>query len=200
MKQVFRSLPLLAVVTSLILISCGKDGEPGPAGPAGANGANGATGPAGPAGPQGPAGSGSSNVIYSAWLDVAYMPDTVHTAGGKIDTVGYYATIDAPKLTLTHINQGEVKVYINRNTAASPEIIPLPYAGLNGLNIGITAYEKGIDLYSNGVVGTFTDRNGVKYQQYRYIIIPGGTAARSANATIDWNNYAAVKAYLGLQD
>ena len=39
--------------------------------------------------------------------------------------------------------------------------------------------------------------NGNQVFQYRYILIPGGKAARSA---IDWNNYAAVKKYLNLKD
>ena len=46
------------------------------------------------------------------------------------------------------------------------------------------------EIYSNG------DLTGVPF---RYILIPGGTTARTAKI-IDWNNYAAVKAYLGLKD
>ncbi len=35
--------------------------------------------------------------------------------------------------------------------------------------------------------------------QYRYILIPGGTSARMAKS-INWNDYKAVQAYLGLKD
>jgi hypothetical protein len=45
----------------------------------------------------------------------------------------------------------------------------------------------------------FDCMNGVKYQQYRYILIPGGAEARKA-AGIDWNDYKQVKAYLHLKD
>lgn len=36
-----------------------------------------------------------------------------------------------------------------------------------------------------------------KNRQYRYVLIPGGAAVRR---NVDWNNYEAVKTYLGLKD
>jgi len=53
-------------------------------------------------------------------------------------------------------------------------------------------------LYSTEDASTFTS-GGSKAWQYRYVVIPGGTAARTAK-TINWNNYAEVKAYLGLKN
>ena len=108
-----RNLASLLVLLSglffiFLMTSCSKDGSDGP------------QGPAGPVGPKGDAGSG--DVIYSAWLDVPFKPDTVHTAGGTIDTVGYYATIDVPKLTLELLNTADVQVYINSNDASDPTI------------------------------------------------------------------------------
>lgn len=171
----------------MFMISCGKDG---------ANGADGATGPAGPAGPKGDAGSG--NVIYSAWLDVPFKPDTVHLANGKIDTIGYYATIDAPKLTQALVSTADVKVFINGNDASDPVIYPLPYYATSGLNIRFSAYTQKIQLDANADMSTITT-GGKKYQQYRYMIVPGNNLARSA-APVNWSDYAAVKAYLGLKD
>jgi len=173
----------------VFMISCSKDGADGATGPAG---------PVGPAGPKGDAGSGSGSVIYSAWLDVPYKPDTVHLAGGKIDTIGYYAIVDAPKLTQALLSTADVKVYINGNDASDPVIYPLPYYALSGLNIRFSAYTQKIQLDANGDMSTFS-ANGKKYQQYRYMIVPGGSQARSA-AVIDWSDYAMVKAYLGLKD
>jgi len=172
----------------IFMISCGKDG---------ANGADGATGPAGPAGPKGDS-SSSGTVIYSAWLDVPFKPDTVHRVSGKIDTIGYYAIIDAPKLTQALVSTADVKVFINGKDASDPVIYPLPYNATSGLNIRFSAYTQKIQLDANGDVSTFST-GGKKYQQYRYMIVPGNNLARSA-ALVNWSDYAAVKAYLGLKD
>jgi hypothetical protein len=174
----------------MFMISCGKEGAPGPAG---ANGANGAPGPAGPKGD-----SNSGSVIYSAWLDVPYKPDTVHLSGGRIDTIGYYANIDAPKLTLELLSTAEVKVYLNTNDVSDPTVYPLPYYGTSGLNIEVSSYKQTIQLYSNADVSTITI-SGKKYQQYRYMIVPGNVQARSATP-VNWLDYTAVKLYLGLKD
>lgn len=162
----------------VFMVSCGKQGATGPAGPKGD--------------------SASGAVIYSDWLDVSYKADTVHTTQGGIDTLGFYATIAAPKLTLAMLNTADVKVYINTSDASDPEIYPLPYNGQSGLYIQVSAYTQAISLYSNGQVGTATV-NGKKVQQYRYMIVPGNTGARSA-ANVNWSDYTAVKAYLGLKD
>jgi hypothetical protein len=185
MRRFSFSTPL-ALLTGLFfvmfMISCGKDGK------------DGAVGPVGPAGPKGDSGS----VIYSAWLDVSYLPDTIHTSGGGVDTTGYYATIDAPKLTLALLNTADVKVFINTNDASDPLIYPLPYNGISGVNIEVSAYVQKIQLYSNADLST-TTTNGKKYQQYRYMIIPGNASARNS-AQVNWSDYASVKAYLGLKD
>lgn len=200
MRRLLHSLPfMLLMTTTLLFTSCSKDGEPGPAGEQGEKGDKGDPGTGGPAGPAGPKGDqGTANVIYSNWLDVVYKPDTIHLVNGQIDTLGYYADIDAPKLTKSMLNTGELKIYINLNSVADPVITTIPYNGGNGIYINFQAFESTISFYSNIDAGTLVNA-GVKYQQYRYVIIPGGTTARTASA-VDWNNYAAVKAYLGLKD
>ncbi|WP_212001604.1 hypothetical protein [Chitinophaga sp. HK235] len=188
MKRLIHSLPFLLIATAVVLFtaSCSKDGN---------------TGPAGQQGPKGDKGdTGTANIIYSDWLDIPFKADTVHTAGNRIDTLGYFANIDAPKLTTSILNSGELKVYINLNSAADPLITPLPYTDLRtGVYIRYIAYKQTIELYSNLNAGTVQNNAGVKMQQYRYILIPGGTKARKANV-IDWNNYNAVKDYLGLKN
>lgn len=171
----------------MLMTSCSKEGGAGPQGPAGADG---------PAGPKGDAASGT--VIYSSWLDVPYKPDTIHRANGTIDTVGYYALIDAPKLTLALLNTADVKVYINTNDPSDPVIYPLPYNAPSGIYITVTAYTQKIQLYANANLSTVIS-NGKKYQQYRYMIVPGNTQSRSATS-VNWSDYAAVKVYLGLKD
>lgn len=193
MKRIFCSVnaPLLLIAVALFMTSCSKDGSTGP------KGDTGATGPAGATGPKGDA--GTANVIYSGWLDVAFKPDTIHTSGGGIDTVGFYADIAIPKLDVTLLSSGEMKVYVNLESASDPAVSPLPYYSVySNLNIRATFYKGGVYLYSNGDVSTVTD-NGVKYTQYRYVLIPGGTSARKAT-TVDMSDYKAVKAWLGLKD
>lgn len=203
MKQLMYSLTFLLLITAAVssITSCSKKGDPGPAGQQGQKGDKGDKGDTGAGGPGGSKGDpGTANVIYSDWLDVAYKPDTVHRAGGTIDTLGYYAIITAPKLTTSILNSGELKVYVNQNSAADPVITSLPYTDLrSGLYISYVAYQQAIQLESNGDISTVQNNAGVKLRQYRYILIPGGVAARKTNA-VNWNNYNEVKAYLGLKD
>ena len=174
----------VACMFSVVLgvTSCGKDGDTGPAGTAGANGPKGDKGDKGDQGDP-----GAANVIYSEWMDATYTADT--SAGV------YFVDIDAAKLTIDVVNTGFVKVYMNFGTPTNPTVVSLPY---NEDNIYIKDYllEGIIELVSNANPSTVTDNNGAKRRQVRYVIIPGGTAARTAK-TIDWNDYAKVKAYMG---
>ena len=193
------SLTLLAslVLITFIFTQCQK-GDVGPAGPAGPTGPAGATGSTGPKGD-----TGTANVIYSPWLDVTYgAGDTVHNNDGTIDTVLWVASITANKLTQAILDKGEIKVYFNWGTQANPDISPLPLLDpffTGGLIINPEFLLQRIDLYSNGNARTYTDA-GQKHFQYRYILIPGSVAGRLAKPAVDWNNYNAVKAYLGLTD
>lgn len=173
---------------TLLAVSCGKDGDPGPEGPAG---------PSGPAGPQGP--PGTSTVIYSDWLDVPFEADTFHNASQEVDTIGFYAVIDAAGIDADMLATGEIKVYVNLNTPDDPVIAPLPYySPYTMFSINPVFYTGSIELYANIDASTLIGDGGVKYQQYRYVLIPGGTEARKAK--VDWNNYKEVQQYLGLKD
>ena len=197
-KTLFTMPSALFLAVILFFSSCGKDGDTGPAGPAGPAGA---AGPAGGPGAQGPKGdTGTANVIYSAWLDVTYQPDTIKNAAGVvIDTVGFFANIAAPKLTNTILNTGEIKVYINVNTSAQPVVFPIPYYDVyTNININPTYFLQSIQLYSNADISTITI-SGTKRQQYRYILIPGVVPGQKA-PKVNWNNYNEVKDYLGLSN
>ncbi|WPV68761.1 MULTISPECIES: hypothetical protein [unclassified Chitinophaga] len=194
MKRIFCSvnaIPLLMAI-AFIVSSCSKEGKTGPQGETGTTGATGATGPKGDA--------GTANVIYSDWLTVAFLPDTIHNTDGTIDTLGFYADLDVPKLDDALISTGEMKVYLNFGSAATPIVTPLPYLNIySSWNITATFFTGGIELYSNGDAGTWTDGSGNVRWQYRYVLIPGGTEARKAK-TVDMSDYKAVKAWLGLKD
>ena len=191
--KTFLTLFISLLVITLISTHC-KKGDTGPAG---------ATGPAGPAGPQGPPGAkgdtGTANVIYSAWLDVGYTADTVHN-GAIIDTIGYYANITASKLTNTILTSGEMKVYLNLGTTATPDVVPLPYFDVySGISVTVDFLPQRIFLYSNVNAGTIT-QGGQKFLQYRYILIPGSVSSGRLLHAVDLNNYNEVKAFYGLKD
>lgn len=201
MKKIFSSIALCMLVM-VLFVSCSKEGPAGATGPAGPAGAAGAAGPAGPAGVPGAA--GTANVIYSAWLDVSYAIDTIITTvtpQGTFRDTSYYALIPAPKLTADLLNRGDVKIYWNQNTATNPVVVPLPF--FNGgviINPFFFINQAGagtIELDANANFSTGTLTGNIKYFQYRYILIPGGTTARNM---IDWNDYNAVKAYLKIPD
>jgi hypothetical protein len=187
MKKVKLFLPCAICAAVIILVaSCSKDdGAKGDAGPAGPPGAAGAAGAAGPAGAP-----GTANVIYSGWIDTAtWRPDTVMTGSVVTDTLGYFANISAAKLDLTMLNTGEIKVYINLDSPDDPTVFPVPFNN-GAIYIDVAFFLNTIQLYSNGQL---TDL------PCRYILIPGGTTARTYKS-INWANYAEVKAYLGLKD
>ena len=182
MKKSIFLLPCVAcaVVGMLLLASCSKDGakgDTGPAGPAGPTGAAGAAGVAGPA--------GTANVIYSEWTDtLTYFLTSATTT----DTI--FGDLTVPKLTADILNHGDIKVYVNLGSDTDPFVISLPYTGGDGGYVLPYFFIGGIEIESNlNIVGA----------PLRYILIPGGTAARTYKQ-INWNSYAEVKAYLGLKD
>jgi len=183
----FLRYTLCVAAISLTVIACKK----GDTGPAGATGAQGPQGAPGAQGPQGPA--GTANVIYSPWIDTAqWIADTVDN-GGTIDTLGFFTFLDAPKLDLNILNTGEIKVYANFSSDRNdPLVLAVPYLG--NFYIDDLFWLNTIQLSSNvDFTGT-----GVAF---RYVLIPGGTTARTANGkVIDWNNYAEVQKYLGFKD
>ena len=191
MKFNFSKPLYLLLVLPLFFASCSKEGPTGPQGETGAAGATGATGATGAQGEP-----GTANVIYSDWLDVTYEGS---------DTTGWFAEIDAPQLDDSILNTGTMKVYVNflSDSANNQLILPLPVINeiyFTGVTIQPYFSNQTITLVSNGNVSSYTD-NGNHYFQYRYVLIPGGTAAgRNPKGTVNWNNYAEVKKFLGLKD
>lgn len=194
MKPRLYSYLAIALSAAVLIVAC-KKGDTGPAGPAGPTGAAGATGPQGPKGD-----SATANVTYSAWTDVAFTvvttPDTVVV--GKLDTLGYVAKIVAPKLTADILTKGEIKAYVNFGSSTNPDVVPLPYTDLitTGVSIMPDFIVDTIYLTSNADASTVT-QSGVKFRQYRYILIPG-TVPAAANPAIKWNDYNSVKSYFKL--
>lgn len=184
-KLTLQSLAALLLAVLISFSSCSKEG---PEGPAGAQGQQGAQGPQGPEGDQGE--PGTANVIYSEWTTQDFLPDTIHN-GNVVDTVSYTALIEAERLDATMISTGEMKVYVNANTENDPTVFPLPYN--DGLIYIDVVFRIG-EIY-------ITSNVNLSDAPFRYVLIPGGTAARKAGPElVDWNNYNSVKKYLNLKD
>jgi hypothetical protein len=179
---------------ALMFTACQKDGEEGPAGP---QGPAGPAGPAGPQGPQGPQGdTGTANVIFSDWLSVTYEAEEDENG----DTVSWSAQVPAPLITAQMLAEGEMKVYLNLNTAADPVVVPLPYFD-GGIIINPFFFVGGFGLVCNIDASTAQDptQGNALVLQYRYILIPGEVPGK-ARPKINWNNYEEVKQYLKLQN
>lgn len=140
--------------------------------------------------------------MYSDWLDVTYDAAT-DTNGNVVDTVAWFAEVPASGLTADMLNSGSVKVYVNVGTATQPAVFPLPitdlYALTGVLNINLYFTLQTINLYATDDASTFATTGGAKAWQYRYILIPGGIQT-GRRAAVNWNDYNAVKAYLGLKN
>ncbi|MBF4515003.1 hypothetical protein IRZ71_01545 [Flavobacterium sp. ANB] len=119
--------------------------------------------------------TGTANVIYSAWL-------TAPTAVAEtIDgTSGMSTSINAPELSDDILAKGTILVYMSYGTGT----FTLPYTSLAGGTVNtITAIStlKKIKLFrfthsGSGTVGLPTTLS------WRYILIPGGVAAKTAKA------------------
>lgn len=177
---------MLAV--ALTVTAC-KKGDPGPQGDKGDKGDTGATGATGSTGTKGE--PGTANVMYSDWLDLGF---TLNQPTGI-----YFTQIDEPRLTDEFLTTGEVKVYINLGSAAEKVVSVLPYRS-GTAQITPFFLDQMIELDATVNASTAIDQTtGVKIRQYRYVLIPGGTNIRT-DKSVNWNNYAEVKAYLGLKD
>lgn len=137
----------------------------------------------GDTGPKGD--TGVANAIYSPWTEITFEGAVLQS--GDTVTVG---TFDAPQITKDVLDKSEIKVYANLGTAAAPNIIPIPYTDfINGFWVNMDMVVGKINLMSN-IDGS---------APYRYIIVEG-TVPSGRRATIDWNDYNAVKKSLNLPD
>jgi hypothetical protein len=161
----------------------GDQGPQGPQGPQGDQGVQGGQGPQGPQGEQGP--SGTANVMYSAWTSFIAAGWQQVTEFSRITQL---YDIAEPLINNNIINSGIVMVYVRFGGSSAPR--PLPFTGY----ITSTSKEQHLwfrlvqgklvlafhNLNENTNPGTFGTGN-----QYRYIIIPGGTLIPSGGRVVD---------------
>ncbi|HTN06410.1 collagen-like protein [Agriterribacter sp.] len=178
MKQFTFLMPVLAA--ALLMLSCTKEGPEGP------QGTTGTPGPAGPQGPQGTTGApgpaGTANVIYSNWLSFQQLQrDTI------VDATNFKVNhLPAPDLTQNIIDRGVILVYWRYLTT----VFQLPYTSDAGTGTGpdktstISYIPNPNVIYITRYTHDNTASIGFGSIQFRYVLIPGGTAAgRNAGET-----------------
>jgi hypothetical protein len=155
-----RSLCLLAIATTALIVSCSK-GDSGPAGPAGPAGAAGATGANGANGT-----NGSDSVMYSAWMPMN-MSDTIE---GTADTV-YYQNFTANAITSAILNTGTVVTYLETVDGNNDSLI------FNASTVLTESYYVG-DIFVESFPPAATNSAGYNWAgyNYRFIVVPGDIA------------------------
>lgn len=175
-----RLLTLSSLAILFIASSCTKEGPEGPAG------AQGAQGPAGTPGAPGTPGAGVTT--YSAWFVTGAGWAEATLADPYYGEVFYFLKA-APVVTQQIIDQGIVLCYMKGDplldAPANTHPVLLPYTV--GTGFGFTdLYDFAIStgnirfLYKSDNPWDAEDLAGISF---RYVVIPGSIAGRSATAT-----------------
>ena len=206
----------LFFIACSMFYACGDDGDPGPQGPQGEQGEQGLQGPQGDSGEQGAQGEqgetgaqgdqgpqgepgepGTANVIYSQWIGSQLGPQFSEADNFNIDT-DY----------LIDLEQDMVRVY-GRDQANDNLIHPLPYTDFeeddyytfsvtNASGFGTPPVGR-INIEARSTNLSFS--NFGKFSAFRYVIVPGAVLdGGRIKAPVDYDDYAAVKAYYNLPD
>ncbi|WP_128755211.1 collagen-like protein [Aquimarina sediminis] len=185
---------IMILLLSVLVFSCsdGEDGAIGPAGQDGINGVDGADGQDGQDGADGEDGTdgqpGTANVIYSDWIARDF-----DTAGAASTNGQLLATLGINDFDL---NQDVILVYgRNEVNVIVSEVKLLPYilasqeeyygfevssfVGGSTLRIEVATLDGGTNLF------TFFD-------DFRYVIIPGGTALPGEEAAKSIKDYTSM--------
>ena len=185
--MIFASNSALILCIILVMGAGMITGCEGPAGPQGDQGPQGLQGIAGSDGNEGPQGDpGAANVIYSNWIPFNTSNWVLADEFGR-QTQLY--KIDENRITSDIIDKGLVMVYVKFGGASSPR--PLPFTGY------ILSLSKEQHLWyrleTDAITIVFHNLNDNldpgrfgSTNQYRYIIIPGGTPAKIKDVPINY--------------
>jgi hypothetical protein len=185
-KNNLRGLTVFIFSIALI-ISIGCEGPEGPTGPDGAQGPQGEIGPEGPEGPP-----GTANVIYSDWITLSDLeaPSDTSFLGRTYNKW----EIPAPEITQEIIDQGVILVYFSLTGTILP--LPTTFGGSNPIYITFAPFQPGtLSILAQNLDNTTIGLNNDI--QFRYIIIPGGTAAKQALP--DFSNYHETMEFYGIK-
>lgn len=189
-------MSIFSLLLSLIIISCGKDGDPGPQGDEGPQGEQGDQGEKGDKGDDGEDGEdGNANVIASAWIDANWNRLDESTSKSMIIDIDGISNSDLR-------NNSAVLVYLSQYGTSSVYLMDSPGRWTNTLysftfGSNVSNYQ-GIYIRlvsTNSVALTELQYAGVRGNRCRYIIIPEG----SSSARIDYSNYDEVVKHFNLQ-
>jgi hypothetical protein len=171
MKKYF----LLASLLVFVFTAC-KKGDTGPEGPQGPQGV------AGPTGPQGPQGiAGNANV-------------TQYTYGAQnLSTISFSQLLVTT--TQDTMDRSMWFVYLLYQPLTRWYTVPGPGVG------GSTVYRVSLG-YSGGKVNIFIDKTGVgeNYSQARVIRVYASSTGPGGRASVDFNDYEAVRRYYNLPE
>ena len=194
-----RATPLLiTLVTSLLTLGC--EGPTGPEGPQGPEGSQGAQGPEGPPGTDGE--PGTANVIYSDWIRLGDVASPADTTILSRSYARYH--LPAPEVTQEVIDGASVTVYYS--LVGMTTKLPFVLAGVGGDDpVAIT-----FGLLEPGYITLLSQRLDNEpftlnlNSEFRYVIIPGGIAAETADAAYQGTTttiaYPEMKARFGIPD
>ncbi len=173
----------------------GADGAPGPAGEQGEPGTDGQDGAQGPVGlrgeqgEQGPAGEDSNaNVIASTWIPSPYPDRSIISAS--------HPHFDE-RLTSEVINNSVILTYARLGGGSTPfryiEQLPIEH----GERYFYTRAAIGAILFQCSITGD-TAQNFNVFDAFKYVVIPHGTAAKTARPNFDKMSYEEVMDHFGL--
>ena len=176
MKKLF----FIWTLVGIMFLACSPDdGEDGAIGPQGVQGEQGQTGPQGEQGETGE--TGTANVIYSDWIPSGFESPIA-------DTHASFPIQNVEGLTDEIKANGYISVY-GRYTTAYTIIEPLPKSifglRMQHYDFQINDLNQNINIWITSIDGS--DIEIPIYDDYRYIIIPGGTPSTSGKSAMDYS-------------
>lgn len=177
MKNLIRCTTILLLSATIFSCSDGEDGAVGPQGEQGIQGDPGQPGNDGAQGAQGDQGDpGTANVIHSDWISNGFS-----TGGGLTQKFFTLATSQEINDLGINLNTSAVLIYGQGEDvflAIGQEQAPLPYEDISTGHL----YTYLIDdqrIRVRGIRNGAATNNFEVFEEYRYIIIPGGVAKSS---------------------
>ncbi len=173
-----KHLISLFFMASMLWACSAEDGAPGPEGPQGEQGEQGAQGDQGE--------TGTANVIYSAWIAADFE------TGGASETNQQLIRSFGPTGAVSfNLEEDIMLVYGRRSSGAISETVyQLPHILISQeefYSFSVRTFSNGSSLYIDvstldGGTNLFTF-----FDDFRYIIIPGGIPASSARISTDFS-------------